>query len=155
MVLLLVRRGLLVHEDRVGTVRELRVGDVEPGVDDGHGLARPGRVDDVGADDGAPPLGRDERIGRDSGCRGVEQHVVRLAELDDTRRAQSFETRRGHAPDPQLADELRPAGPAGQGGAAVRLELHEVGAGGAGTREDHRRHDQKAPGQGLRVLGRQ
>ena len=110
VVLLVVGRRLSVHQDRVRPARELRVRDVESGIDHRHRLAGARRVDAVGADRAPPPLGRHERVGRLGRGRDREQ-PFRLAEADDARAAQGGQGRGGHAPDPARVRYRRRAGP--------------------------------------------
>ena len=56
--------GLLrIQRLRIGAAEELRVRDVDAGIDDRHGPPGGRRREGVDADRGAPPLGRNERVG--------------------------------------------------------------------------------------------
>ena len=122
--------------------------DVDARVDDRHGLARSGRLHAVGADRGAPPLARDERVCGLLGRARLDEQPLGLCHDDGAGRSQPREGAGVNAPDVQLRHELAGPRPVCQIVAGAGLQLCQVRASGCSAREQDDRHDQQAPRQG-------
>jgi hypothetical protein len=129
---------------------------VDARVDHGHCFAGPGGLHAVGADHGEPPLQRDQRIRRlEQGRR--PQQALRAAEMDDSGSPKLCHRVARHAPDAELACELRSSDAAGEPGALLclgPLELHELRPGRWGGGEEEDEANQKPGRQATRVLAR-